>query len=180
LALPGDPPERLLASELMHGIAIDAPDWVVWAWLVQIGQDRGGFYSYDALERLFGARITNADAIHAQWQRRDVGELVPATGAHYLGGLLGQRPGWRVTEVQPCRALVLENWGTFAVVPDGEFRSRLLIRSRIGHRHAPAWGAAASFLTFEIPHFIMERGMLRGIKARAEGPRGQLGASRCA
>lgn len=179
ISLPGDPVNRLTSAELMHGVSIDAPAWVVWAWLVQIGQDRAGFYSYDGLERLFGARIRNANELRAEWQHREAGDFVPATGRGYLGGLFGDHPGWKVTEVQECRAMVLENWGTFAVVPDGEFRSRLLVRSRIGHRHAPAWGAALSFLTFEIPHFVMERGMMLGIKQRAESPHGQIGVSRC-
>jgi len=180
LALPGDPPERTPASELMHGIAIDAPDWVVWAWLVQIGQDRGGFYSYEALERLFGADIHNANSIRPEWQQRAAGDRIPATPRGYLGGLFGDQPGWMVTDIRPCRALVLDGWGTFAVVADGPERSRLLVRSRMGAPDAPVAGAAVSFLAFEVPHFVMERGMLRGIKQRAESPRGQIGASPCA
>jgi hypothetical protein len=183
LALPGDPPARTPATELMHGISIDAPDWVVWAWLVQIGQDRAGFYSYDGLERLFGADIHNASELRPEWQTRRAGDLIPATQRGYLGGVLrrfGDPPGWRIAEVIPCRALVLENWGAFAVVPEGPDRSRLLVRSRMGAPDAPVAGAAASFLAFELPHFIMERGMLRGINQRAESPRGQIGASPCA
>lgn len=179
MSLPGDPPARLPSAEVMHAIDIDAPDWVVWAWLVQIGQDRGGFYSYERLEQLFGADIHNASVINPAWQHRAVGDRVPATQEGYLGGLFGERPGWTVTEVVPCRALVLDTWGSFVIVPDGQDRSRLVVRSRMGGPDAPAAGAAASFLAFEIPHFIMERGMLRGIKARAESPRGQIGASPC-
>ena len=180
LALPGDPPDRSRPLEMMHGASIDTPDWVVWAWLVQIGQDRAGFYSYDALERLFGAEIRNADQLRSEWQARQAGDRIPATQRGYLWGIFGEQPGWTVTHVQPCRAMVLENWGTFAVVPDGPDRSRLLVRSRIGSPDAPVAGAVLTFLAFEIPHFIMERGMLRGIKRRAESPRGQIGASPCA
>lgn len=97
LALPGDPPVRSTATESMHGISIDAPDWVVWAWLVQIGQDRAGFYSYDGLERLFGARIRNADELRPDWQQRHAGDRIPATGGGYLGGMFGEQPGWNVT-----------------------------------------------------------------------------------
>ena len=180
LALPGDSSSRDRSTELMHGVSIDAPHWAVWAWLVQIGQDRAGFYSYDGLERLAGARIRNADVIKAEWQQRSAGDRIPATPYGYLGGLFGDQPGWRVSEVDPCRALVLEGWGTFAVLPDGPDRTRLLVRSRMGSPDAPVAGAALSFLAFEIPHFIMERGMLRGIKQRAESPAGQIGASSCA
>jgi hypothetical protein len=170
LTLPGDPPARLPSAELMHAIDIDAPDWVVWAWLVQIGQDRAGFYSYERLERLFGADIHNASAINPAWQHRAVGDRIPATQERYAGGLFGEQPGWTVTEVVPCRALVLDQWGSFVVLPNGPDRSRLLVRSRMGGPDAPAAGAAVSFLAFEIPLFIMER---------EESPRGQIGASPC-
>ena len=183
IALPGDPAVRTPATELMHGITIDAPHWVVWAWLVQIGQDRAGFYSYDGLERLIGADIHNADEIRTEWQTRRAGDLVPATQRGYMGGLLnalGDPPGWTVAEVIPCRALVLENWGSFVVLPEGPDRSRLLVRSRMGAPDAPVAGAAASFLAFEVPHFIMERGMLRGIKRRAESGIGADAIPPCA
>ena len=183
MTLPGDPPVRTPATELMHGISIDAPDWVVWSWLVQIGQDRGGFYSSDGLERLFGADIRNANEIRPEWQARRAGDRIPATQRGYLGGMFdsaGNAPGWQVVEVQPCRALVLEGWGSFVVVPEGPDRARLLVRSRMGAPDAPVAGAALSFVAFELPHFIMERGMLRGIKRRAESSRGQIGASPCA
>ena len=179
MALPGDPPVRNRSIELMHGISIDAPDWVVWAWLSQLGQDRAGFYSYDALERLFGVDIHNAGELRPEWQGRRAGERLPATQRGYLGGIFGDQPGWLVLDVQPCRALVLEGWGSFVVMPDGPDQSRLLVRSRMGGPDAPVAGAAVSFLAFELPHFIMERGMLRGIKARAESPRGRVGAARC-
>ena len=42
---------------------VDAPPAAVWQWLVQLGSDRGGFYSYTWLENLVGAKIHNADRI---------------------------------------------------------------------------------------------------------------------
>jgi hypothetical protein len=50
--LPGD--ELLSHADLVatRAIAIDAPPERVWPWVVQIGQGRGGFYSYDMLENL--------------------------------------------------------------------------------------------------------------------------------
>ena len=57
MPLPGDAEPRDLARELQHAVTIDAPADEVWAWLVQLGQDRAGFYSYDWLERAFGARV---------------------------------------------------------------------------------------------------------------------------
>ena len=168
MALPGDPAWRLAALELMHGVTIDAPPDQVWPWLVQIGQDRAGFYSYDWLERLFGVDIRNVNEITPAWQHRAAGDFVRATQPNYLGGVLGQDLGWYVTEVQPGRALVLHYWGAFVLHPLPDGRTRLLVRSTTSHRDIPAWAAAISFTTFELPHFIMERRMLLGIKTRAE------------
>ena len=54
MALPGDRPDRDPAFEIQHAVTVDAPPEQVWRWLVQLGQDRAGFYSYDWLERAAG------------------------------------------------------------------------------------------------------------------------------
>jgi hypothetical protein len=168
LAFPGDPPDRDAAFEVNHGITIDQPPSVVWPWLLQIGQDRAGFYSYDSLENLFGLRIRNADRIHPEWQNRAVGDLVRAAPTDWLGGALGENVGWRIGHIEPERALVLSWWGAFVLAPLPGNRCRLFVRSKVSAPNVPVWGAALSFATFEMAHFIMERQMLRGIKARAE------------
>ncbi len=175
MALPGDPFMRQSAFELMHGVSIDAPAEHVWPWLVQLGQDRAGFYSYDWLERVFGADIHNVDEIRPEWQHRTGGDFVRAAQRGYLGGLLGEDVGWYVTEVQPNRALVLHHWGAFVLQEDGRGGTRLLIRSTFGDPLIPVWAAAISFTAFELPHFIMERRMLLGIKERAERARSHAG-----
>lgn len=154
-ALPGDelvPEPGLIVT---HAITIDAPAEAVWPWVAQIGQDRGGFYSYEWLENLAGCEIRNADRVHPEWQQRQIGEPVP---------LFPGTPGLPVTVFEPGRALGLEGWGLLLVEPAGAGRSRLIVRGRI------ARGAATAFyLTLlEIPHFVMERQMLLGIKRRAE------------
>lgn len=171
MALPGDPYERQLAFELMHGVSIDAPPDAVWPWVVQLGQDRAGFYSYDWLERLFGVDIRNVDEIRPEWQQRRGGDFVRAAQPGYLGGWLGEDLGWYIAEVQPNRALVLHYWGAFVLLDDGRGGTRLLVRSTISQPRIPVWAAAVSFTAFELPHFIMERRMLLGIKERAERER---------
>jgi hypothetical protein len=173
MALPGDE----LAAEplrygIQHAVTIDAPAHAVWPWLLQIGQDRAGFYSYDWLERLFGARIHNVDRIVPEWQQLAAGDTVFATQPGYLG--LRVRPGWRVARVDPGRAVVLENWGAFVLLPTDEGTTRLIVRTRGGGDTAPAdlLLAPAGLLLFEVPHFIMQRRMLRGIQALAEGRHG--------
>ena len=153
-----------------HAITIHAPADSVWPWIAQIGQDRGGFYSYDVLERMFGVRIRNVDSIVPAWQHRQVGDLVRCCQPTYLGGLLGDSLGWRVEAIEPGRGIALENWGAFVVVPVDANTSRFYIRQRnpgtpsfVGNLLAPV-----GLLVMEPAHFIMQRGMLRGVKRRAE------------
>jgi hypothetical protein len=168
--LPGDDLVRDAGYRIDHGITINAPADSVWPWIAQLGQDRGGFYSYDWLERLLGDRITNADRIHPEWQTIQPGDLVRATQPDYLGGRLGTDLGWRVLEVVHGRALVLENWGAFVVKPVDSTTSRFLVRTR-GEGAPSLVGVVAGPLNvfmFEPAHFIMERGMMRGVRDRAE------------
>ncbi len=57
-----------------RAITVQAPAAAVWPWLVQLGQNRGGFYSYDALENLIGLNIHSAHEIKPEWQDLRVGE----------------------------------------------------------------------------------------------------------
>ncbi|MFL5562716.1 MAG: hypothetical protein ACJ79K_14695 [Gemmatimonadaceae bacterium] len=170
MQLPGDELVYDAHYRLDHAITIDAPADSVWPWLAQIGQDRAGFYSYDRLERLIGDDIHNADRIHPEWQDRRVGDLVRAVQPDYLGGRLGSAVGWHVLELQRGRALVLDKWGAFVVVPVDEHTSRVHIRTR-GAGTPDLRGVVlgpVSLLVFEPAHFIMERRMLLGIRDRAE------------
>lgn len=168
--LPGDDVLAVDARyRVDHAITIHAPARAVWPWIAQLGQDRGGFYSYDWLERAVGARIHNADRIHDEWQQRAVGDTVFATQATYAGGRLG-RPGWRITALEPERVMVLENWGAFVLRPLDSNTTRLIIRTRgPGAKNVLSFALSPfSVFVFEPAHFIMQRGMLRGIRDRAE------------
>ena len=168
IALPGDAPNRNAALEIQHAVTVNAPPEAVWPWLVQLGQDRAGFYSYDWLERAFGVDVHNVTEVRPEWQHREVGDRVRATQAGYLGGVLGRDLGWTVDEIQPGRAIVLSQWGAFVLLPAEHGKTRFIIRTRIGNEHTPAWAAALDVMTFELPHFIMERKMMLQIKALAE------------
>ena len=89
-----------------------APIEAVWPWLAQLGQERGGFDSYEWLENLAECEMRNADRIHPEWQHREVGEIVHL---HPAGGL-------RVSLFEPGRALGLDGWGTFSLEPVGQGR----------------------------------------------------------
>jgi hypothetical protein len=152
--LPGDELVPDPAISATWAVTIDAPVREVWEWLAQIGQDRGGFYSYAWLENLAGCKLRNADRVHPEWQHRTVGELVK----------LHPAVGLKAAYFEPERALVLDGWGAFVLEPIDNQTTRLISRSRV-----PRGRAALSYaLLMEIPHFVMQREMLLGIKRRAE------------
>jgi hypothetical protein len=150
--LPGD--DLLPHETITRAIGIDAPAEAVWPWVAQLGQDRGGFYSYTWIENLAGCRMPNARTIHPEWQHREVGETIRL---HPMSGL-------KVTLFEEGRALGMQGWGNVIVEPVDAGHCRLLIREP----RPTGPGGMAHLLTLELPHFIMERKMLREIKQRAE------------
>ena len=55
----------------------------VWPWIAQLGQGRGGFYSYDLLENLVGCNIHSSSRVLLEWQDVEVGDeirLAPQVG----------------------------------------------------------------------------------------------------
>jgi hypothetical protein len=138
---------------MTRAITIEAPPEVVWSWLAQIGADRGGFYSYSWLENLAGCRLRNADRVHPEWQYREVGEVVML---HPLNGL-------PITHLDRPRSFALGGW-YFVLEARSDAGTRLIARTRVP-RGPASWAYAA---LVELPHFVMERRMLLGLKARAE------------
>ena len=153
--LPGDEVNANRAFVSTRATTIEAPIDAVWPWLAQIGQDRGGFYSFAWLENLGGAHIQNADQVHVEWQKRAVGDVVQMTPYN----------GPKVVAFEPECAIEVEGGWTFALRALDAERTRLILRSR-----STGLGVLYSALLMDIPHFIMELGMLRGMKRRAERP----------
>jgi hypothetical protein len=150
--LPGDEFVPQPGIQTTRAVTIEAPVEEVWAWLAQIGQDRGGFYSYEWLENLAGCKMRNADRVHPEWQQRELGETVKL---HWASGL-------KLARFEPNRSYAFEGW-YFALEPE-DGRTRLFARGR--YRRGLA--SVAYALLLELPHFVMERKMLLGIKERAE------------
>jgi hypothetical protein len=77
-------------------VTIDAPPSRVWPWLVQMGADRAGWYSWDRLDN-FGHR--SADRIHPEWQAISLGDRLAAKpdGSQW----------WEVAALEPTRFLGL-------------------------------------------------------------------------
>src|ERR1035441_3948620 len=74
--LPGDTLLPDASSACTRAITVNAPPERVWPWIAQIGQGKGGFYSYAWLENLFGCRIVNAAEVHSEWQDVQPGAAV--------------------------------------------------------------------------------------------------------
>ena len=163
MALPGDDLSPKDAAKTTWAITINAPPDVVWLWLVQVGQDRAGFYSYTWLENLVGADIHNADAIHPEWQQLAVGDGWRLAPPDYLWGL-GKDAVIPVALIEPGRVLVLKSlWGAHVIVPLDERTSRLIVRGQAGSSDL------VTKLVLDPIVFTMEKRMLLGLKARAEG-----------
>jgi hypothetical protein len=174
--LPGDELIEDAVSVTTRAITIHAPPGEVWAWLVQIGQDRGGWYSYEGLENLFGLNIHNTAEIRPEWQLLSPGDQVRAIPPGALG--LAEGYAFRVATVTPGHALVLRQmppehpWDAtwaFVLVTDGWGGTRLVVRSRSARlpgltgRLAQVGGELLDPVTL-----VMTRKMLLGIRARAE------------
>jgi len=165
MPLPGDEfvPDPVLEST--RAITIQAPVAEVWPWLVQMGQGRGGLYSYERLENLVGCEMHNSDRILPEYQRLAVGDkvrLVPE----------GKDPYFIVSAIEPGRAIVLggddppTTWA-LALKAINDDSTRLLIRWRQDYEQN--FGNVLAWRVFVDPiNFMMERKMMQGIKVRTE------------
>ena len=176
-ALPGDelvPQPRVGYTQVL---TIHAPVEAVWPWLVQIGQGRGGFYSYEVLENLVGCDIHNADRILPEFQGLNTGDGIR---------LHPQIPPLPVAVLEPQRALLLYSDEPIGQQPDGasppeyfattwlfyveglaDGSTRLISRYRLGY--TPRLGSDLAYRGFVEPiSAVMQRKMLLGIKERAE------------
>lgn len=159
--------DRLLLDPMYSGtmaVIVNAAPENIWPWLVQIGYQRGGLYSYDWLDRLFGyLDRPSATRILPEFQHLTVGDKIP----------LGRGPSWPVAASEPFRALVLDmrNMGgfdwvwQFGLYTIGENRTRLVSRSRV--RPQTVWARLFTY-AIEPAGFLMTRRMLLGLKQRAE------------
>jgi hypothetical protein len=162
MALPGDELIPAGGGYTTKAISINTTPEVIWQWLAQVGQDRAGFYTYTWLENLMGVDIHNADEIHPEWQQVEVGDSWRIVPADYPGGI-GKDAVDPVLVSEPGQALVLEMFGAHVIVPVDENTSRLLVRGQSGPP------TLLIKMAWEPMVFTLERRMLLGLKARAEG-----------
>jgi hypothetical protein len=181
-ALPGDQIVPEAAGQETRAITIHASTQRVWSWVAQIGQDRGGFYSFDLLENLAGCEMPTTDGLrpgHQTWRLGDKLWMYPprkAGGAGFAtlrvyvpGRVLGF--GTRLFGT-PLTAPENGSW-TFVLEPLGASSTRLLVRGRSAPGRS-LMGTALDRILFEPAHFAMERRMMIAVKELAEtGVRGR-------
>jgi hypothetical protein len=155
--------------EANRALTINAAAKEIWPWMVQMGAGRGGLYSYDWLENLAGMGIHSADRIVPELQDLGEGDVFP------LDASAGTGP--TVAELVPERAIVLHilnpragrsvlSWAYILDQVD-EGTTRLIFRFKLDIDPRPLWGLVYALL-IDIPHFVMERKMMLGIKDRVE------------
>lgn len=147
-----------------RAITIQASPEQIYPWIVQLGAEKGGMYSYSWFEtNILRCELINADRIHEEWQNLKVGDpmkMCPGTSGP---------PPYTIAIIEPNHAIVMghkdqgewvEVW-QFLLVPQEDGTTRLVIRSR---------NAAQGVLWDVIRpgEFIMMHGMMLGIKERAE------------
>jgi hypothetical protein len=161
------------AEMYTRAIAIDAPPQVAWAWLVQLGLDRAGFYSYELMERALGMTVTNYEYIDPAWQTRSTGDLVlfhpkqpPIPVAHADEGVCL----CFAQTAEQTRSGTGWSWSLY-VQPDGappHTRCRLVVRNGYARAARQSW-LRSVLAALEAPlDFLMERRMLRTLKRLAE------------
>jgi hypothetical protein len=161
--MPGDALIPNPTDTSTGAITVNAPPENIWPWLVQMGTGRGGFYSYDSLDRLFGfLDRPSATRILPEFQNLAVGEKIP-----------WGRDALTVSILEPPRALALSidthgmQWvWQFGLYPLDDQHTRLVDRGAERYPNTPLYWLFARIM--EPAAFIMTRRFMLGIKERAE------------
>jgi hypothetical protein len=177
LALAGDELVRD-RYRTTHAVTIERPAGEVWPWLVQMGYGRGGWYSYDRLERAIGA----GDFCDGGTASRIIPELQSLTVGDTVA--LSEAGGMTVAVLDPDRALVLRYRMDLLRATPATAQSRAVLdwtwsfsllpaaagcRLAIRVRAEPSPAGLRLLLPVLTPvHFVMERKMLLTIRERAE------------
>jgi hypothetical protein len=164
--LPGDELLENADGVSTRAITINAPAESVWPWLAQMGPaPRGGAYTFDWIENLLGLDMHSVDRVLPEFQHPQVGDTI-GFGSNRM----------RLVLVEPRHVLAWRsedgNWVWTFVLRERDGTTKLISRNRF---RLPTVAARIGMLPMEPGSLVMERKMLRGIKARAE--RLETGAS---
>jgi hypothetical protein len=175
--LPGDEIIPTANGQETRAITIRAPMERVWPWVAQLGQDRGGFYSYDLLENLVGCDMPTTDRLRAERQLWRIGDKLWMYPKNRAGGVgfatlrvyvPGRALGFGTHAVGTPPSAPEDGSWSFVLEPVGDAATRLLVRGR-GDGGRSLLGVTFDRSIFEPVHFVMERRMMIGIKQLAEG-----------
>jgi hypothetical protein len=159
--MPGDEQLPGASFTATRAITMRARPEHVWPWLVQIGFNRAGWYSYDLLDNL-GRR--SAERVIPELQAISVGDWVP------MSGTITEQTAFRVAAFEPARMLLWakpdSTWAWLLVPIDGE-RTRVVSRLRCRHQSGTILGLAGVLL-IELGDFPMFRKLLLNLRRRAE------------
>jgi hypothetical protein len=146
-----------------RAITIQAPPEAIWPWLAQMGElPRGGFYSYEWIERLMGMKVKNAEEILPELQNLRPGDVLDRAGTMVVKAV---EPG-RFVVLGPQGEPGLEITWALALYPVDERSTRLVSRVRAWIREPVRslfWRALLN-----PGQLLMERKMFLEIKRRAE------------
>jgi hypothetical protein len=136
----------------------------IWPWLLQMGNQRGGLYSNDWIDKVMGVLDEPSSwEILPEFQHLEAGDVIP----------IGGGPDWPVKSIEPYKSIVLDirpedihiSWSIGLYQLD-EQRTRFVLRIRI--RMKPLMHALSFIPISDFGQFLMVRWMLQGIRARAE------------
>lgn len=162
--LPGDESMPDAPIRWRHAITINAKPEAVWPWIIQMGDDRAAFYSYTFIERMVDPRpgiYVNASSIHPEWQNPGVGRSIIATQLS-------------LAQIEPGKYMLATNdagvmgwtW-LWHITPTADGRTRLAVHMQL--LPPPGMDNPVLMHVVGLGAFIMERNMMTGLKARAEG-----------
>lgn len=177
MPMPGDDLNPNPRWQTTRALTIDAPAETVWAWLIQHGQGRAGFYSYTWLENIVAADIHNVDELRPEWQKRAVGDPILMASPDLLAGRVSEVSKVDIALLDAGRMLVVMSEsggvGSRVLVPIDADTTRLVWRERDGSRGSGGLnglaGDAFNWFIWDPMHFTMQHQMMLGLKARAEG-----------
>ncbi len=170
--LPGDELVLNPVAQTTQAVTIRATPEQIYPWLLQLGVDRGGMYSYDALENLFGLNVHTVDRIVPEYQNVKPGDFWGFTPK-----ASGDGPGVYVAKLDPNRAVLgcfgmrssspSPCTGTWQLVlqAQSDGTTRLILRARTDAA-SPMTGVVGA--VFDPITFVMQRGMLLGFRDRIE------------
>ena len=163
LAFPGDKFNEKPTKTINRAVTIQTAPEVIYPWLLQIGADKSGMYSYTWLERLTGCKMAKVEEIRPEWQELKEGDLMKMCAGDFAP------PPYIVAKIIPNESVIfghkegeawVETW-EFRLLPQADGTTRLVTRTRT-NMIGGAWEI------FNRIAFVMERKMLLTLKHLAE------------